>query len=97
MNFIITKEGEKFCTGCGRIKLEEFGRDQGWCRECKYAAHKEYYRKNKAKFQQKLKENYEKRRKEIMCECGRLIYNVSLKTHLKTLVHFENLLKKEAV
>jgi len=96
-NFMIAidlMENEKYCTRCKNVKkIQEFGNKQHWCKECKSTSFKEYYNNNKEKFKENLKNDYKNRKREILCTCGRVIYSVSYKTHLKTKIHSNLLIK----
>ena len=88
-------ENGKYCTKCKNMKdIEEFGKAQNWCKECKNTSFKEYYNRNKERMKQNLKNDYEKRKQLIMCDCGAVIYFVSYKSHLKSKCHY-NLLKEK--
>jgi ATP sulfurylase len=90
-------ENSKYCTKCKNMKdIQEFGRGQNWCKECKNKSFKEYYNKNKEKMKENLKNDYEKRKQLIMCTCGTVIYSVSYKTHLKSKYHY-NLIEKRTL
>lgn len=54
---------------------------------------KKYYEKNISDHRVATLKNYESKRVETICECGRSVYLVSLKAHLKTKIHTQMLQK----
>ena len=84
-------ENGKYCTRCKKMKnVEEFGRTINWCKECKNTSSKEYYKKNRDKMKEIMKNDYEKRKHLMTCTCGAVIFSVSYKTHLKMKCHLKN-------
>ena len=83
-------ENGKYCTKCKKMKdIQEFGRTQNWCKECKNTSFKEYYKRNKEKMRENMKNEYEKRNHLMTCTCGKVIHYVSYKSHLKTKCHLK--------
>lgn len=91
-------QNEKYCTGCKSVKDQKnFSHNQDWCKECKSKLMKKYYEKNISDHRVATLKNYESKRVETVCECGRSVYLVSLKAHLKTKIHTQMLEIKQQI
>ena len=85
-------ENEKYCSGCKSVKdKNNFSSNQDWCKECKSNLMKKYYEKNINHHRATVQKNYESKQVKTDCECGRTIYLVSMKAHLKTKIHMQML------
>lgn len=61
--------------------------NQDWCKKCKRSLIKEYNENNKNNHKVVVKKNYackQVKAEKTICECGRIIYLVPLKAHLKS-------------
>ena len=85
-------QNEKYCSGCKSVKDQKvFSKNQDWCKDCKSKLMKKYYEKNIDYHRAAVQKNYDSKRVKTVCECGRSIYLVSLKAHLKSKIHTQML------
>ncbi len=82
---IYLSQNENYCSGCKSIKdKNNFSSNQDWCKECKSNLMKGYYEKNKNNHRvTQSGKNHEGKQTKTVCECGRTVYLISLKEHLK--------------
>jgi len=57
------------------------------CYEKHKERHKQYYENNKIEISAKKKERYNRNKKKVACECGRIVLKQVLPKHKKTKVH----------